>query len=260
VSGVRAVLTDIDGVLTVSWQPLPGAVRAVAELRAAGYKLALLTNTSSRPREWIAGALESAGFDVSRDDILTVGSLTAQYLRQHHPGARCLLINDGDLGADLAGITMVGPGDPAPDVVILGGAGPAFDYQTLNRAFQHVRGGARLIAMNRNMYWRTSEGLQLDTGAFLAGLEQAAGARAEVTGKPAPAFFTAALQALGVTAAEAVMAGDDIDADVLAAQRIGIAGVLVRTGKYTDDAVHAAGAPDHIIDSIASLPALLGRQ
>lgn len=256
--GVRAVLTDIDGVLTVSWQPVPGAVRAVAELKQAGYRMALLTNTSSRPRDWIAATLASAGFPVAAGDIFTVGVLTGQYLRQHHPGARCLLINDGDLSADLPGLNLVGIDDAAPEVVIFGGAGPQFDYLTLNRAFQYVRGGARLVAMNRNLYWQTSEGLQLDTGAFLAGIEQAAGVRAEVTGKPARAFFAAALDALGVEPAQAVMVGDDIGGDVLAAQQLGITGVLVRTGKYLDEAVRAApAAPDHIIDSIADLPELL---
>lgn len=256
--GVRAVLTDIDGVLTVSWQPLPGAVRAVTELRAAGYAIALLTNTSSRSRDWIAGTLGAAGFPVTPGDIFTVGVLTAEYLVRHHPGARCVLLNDGDLSADLPGVNLVGIDDPAPDLVILGGAGPQFDYQTLNRAFQLVRGGARLIAMNRNLYWQTSDGLQLDTGAFLAGLEQAAGVQAEVTGKPAPAFFNSALEALGVPPRQAVMVGDDIGGDVLAAQQLGITGVLVRTGKYLDEAVRSApAAPDHIIDSVADLPDLL---
>jgi len=79
------------------------------------------------------------------------------------------------------------------NVVLLGGAGPEFSYRALNRAFGHLQRGARLVAMHRGLYWRTSEGLQLDTGAFLAGLEQAAGTEAEVVGKPAPAFFAAAL-------------------------------------------------------------------
>jgi len=112
--------------------------------------------------------------------------------------------------------------------------------------------------MNRNLYWQTDEGLQLDTGAFLPGLEQAAGVSAEVTGKPAAAFFTTALEALGAVPSQAVMVGDDIDGDVLAAQRLGITGVLVRTGKYRSETHRAAPvAPDHVIDSVASLPALL---
>ena len=116
--------------------------------------------------------------------------------------------------------------------MLAGGAGPEFSYQALSQAFGHLQRGARLVAMHRGLYWRTSEGLQLDTGAFLAGLEQAAGTEAEVVGKPAAAFFATALARLGVGAADTLMVGDDIEADVLAAQRQGLTGVLVKTGKY----------------------------
>jgi HAD superfamily hydrolase (TIGR01450 family) len=113
--------------------------------------------------------------------------------------------------------------------------------------------------MHRNLYWRTEDGLRLDSGAFLAGLEQAARTEAEVTGKPSAAFFEAALRRLGARAGEAVMVGDDIESDVLAAQRAGLTGVLVRTGKYLPETHRSAsGEPDHVIDSFADLPGLLG--
>jgi len=144
------------------------------------------------------------------------------------------------------------------DVVLVGGAGPEFSYQALNRAFGHLRGGARLVAMHRGMYWRTSHGLQLDSGAFVAGLEQAAGVEAEVVGKPAAAFFATALARLGADAAGTLMVGDDIETDVLAAQRQGLTGVLVKIGKYLPSVHrHASGTPDHILESFAGLPALL---
>jgi HAD superfamily hydrolase (TIGR01458 family) len=267
--GIRAVLLDIDGVLTVSWRPLPGAVEAVTRLRAAGFAVALVTNTTSRTRARMAATLAAAGFPVGPGDIFTAPAITAAYLARHHPGARCLLLNSGDVADDLAGVTIVadaaaqageGAGqDTAADVAILGGAGPDFSYAALNRVFRCVLGGARLVAMSRGMYWRTDAGLQLDTGAFLPGLERAAGVTAVVTGKPAAAFFATALEALGADAGAAVMVGDDIEADVLAAQHHGITGVLVKTGKYRPE-THgaAAGVPAHVIDSVADLPGLLG--
>ncbi|MFF2726580.1 HAD-IIA family hydrolase [Streptomyces sp. NPDC058008] len=258
-----AVLIDIDGVLTVSWEPLPGAVEAMERLRAAGVPLALVTNTTSRTRAAIAGRLADAGFPVGADDILTAPAVTAAHLREHHPGARCLLINTGDVRADLSGVTLVEEEDgegAAPDVVVLGGAGGAFTYAALNRAFRLVRRGAALVAMHRNLYWRTAGGLDLDTGAFLLGLERAARTEAVVTGKPSGAFFAAALTRLGADPARTAMVGDDIETDVLAAQRHGITGVLVRTGKYRPETLaDADGAPDHVVDSFADVPALLGR-
>ncbi|MEU6656481.1 HAD-IIA family hydrolase [Streptomyces sp. NPDC046900] len=272
---VRAVLIDIDGVLTVSWRPLPGAVEALRHIRDSGLAVALLTNTTSRTRASIAGTLSDAGFPVTADDILTAPAATAAYLAEYCPGARCSLLNSGDIREDLAGVRFVeddqddadnqddenveGP-DAVADAVVVGGAGPGFDYAALNRAFGHLQRGARLVAMHRNLYWRTERGLQLDSGAFLLGLEKAAGTEAEVTGKPSPAFFEAALAHVGVGADRALMVGDDVENDVLAAQRAGITGILVRTGKYLPQTLRAAsGEPDHVIDSFADLPALLGR-
>jgi HAD superfamily hydrolase (TIGR01458 family) len=258
--GIRAVLLDIDGVLTVSWRPVPGAVEAVRRLRDAGLALALVTNTTSRTRAWMAATLSDAGFGVTADDIFTAPAITAAYLARNYPGARCVLLSSGDITADLAGVTIV-PGDAgaAPDVVILGGAGPEFSYPALNRVFGYLLGGARLVAMGRNLYWRTDQGLQLDAGAFLPGLEQASGVPAEVTGKPAAAFFATALDARGADPSAAVMVGDDIEADVLAAQRAGLTGVLVRTGKYQRETLDRSPArPDHVINSVADLPDLLG--
>ncbi|MFF4018548.1 TIGR01458 family HAD-type hydrolase [Streptomyces sp. NPDC001843] len=255
---VRGVLIDIDGVLTVSWEPLPGAVEALREIREAGLAVALVTNTTSRTRASIARTLSEAGFPVTGEDVLTAPAVTAAHLAERFSGARCALLNSGDIEEDLVGVTLVDEG-AVPDVVVVGGAGPEFGYAQLNRAFGHLQRGARLVAMHRNLYWRTDSGLQLDTGAFLAGLEKASGVEAEVTGKPSPAFFEAALSRLGVGADQALMVGDDIESDVLAAQRAGITGVLVRTGKYLPETHERAnGTPDHVLDSFADLPGLLG--
>lgn len=264
---IGAVLIDIDGVLTVSWNPLPGSVEAMQQLRAEGLPLVLVTNNTSRTRASIAARLAAAGFPVGVDDILTAPAVTAAYLREHYPGARCLLVNTGDVRDDLAGVTLVDEAEAesdaegvAPDVVVFGGAGGAFSYAALNRAFRHLQRGARLVAMHRNLYWRTATGLDLDTGAFLLGLERAARVEAEITGKPAEAFFASALRHIGANASEVLMVGDDIESDVLAAQRSGITGVLVRTGKYLPETHRAAGGtPDHVLDSFAGLPALLER-
>jgi HAD superfamily hydrolase (TIGR01458 family) len=262
--GVRAVLIDIDGVLTVSWKPLPGALAAVQALRAADMPFALVTNTTSRTRSRIAATLADAGFPVGPDDVLGAPAATAAHLREHHPGAACLLLSSGDVADDLDGIRLVGPDDDV-DVVVLGGAGPEFTYEALDTVYRHLQHGAELVAMHRNLYWRTEAGLQLDAGAFLLGLEKAADIEAVVLGKPSGAFFAAALSTLGVGRSEVVMVGDDLEADVLGAQRAGITGVLVRTGKFTDkdeeggqDEDGSDDRPRHVVDSIADLPGLLG--
>ena len=115
-----------------------------------------------------------------------------------------------------------------------------------------------LIALQKNRYWETSEGLSLDAGPFVSALEYATGREAEVVGKPAPAFFDLALGELGLSADRAAMGGDDVEADVAGAMDAGLAGILVRTGKYREDLVRQSGIePTATVDSIADVPELL---
>ncbi|MGZ4704186.1 MAG: TIGR01458 family HAD-type hydrolase, partial [Acidimicrobiales bacterium] len=168
------LLVDIDGVLTVSWRALDGVPEAVRALRRAGLPMRFLTNTTSLTRSAIASSLDEAGIAVAEEEILTTTAVTAAHLRKEHTGARCLLLNSGDVSADLGDVHLVGPtpGDGI-DVVVVGGAGPEFSYELLNRAFQAVVDGAALVAMHRNLTWRTHDGLQLDGGAYVAALERA---------------------------------------------------------------------------------------
>ena len=257
---VRGLLVDIDGVLVVSWEALPGAVDALRRVQSAGIGVRFLTNTTSRTRADITDALVAAGFDAEADAVMTTTVATAAHLQTHHPGARCLLLNSGDVGDDLAGVTLV-DAQASPDevdVVLLGGAGPELSYEALNYALACLLAGADLLAMHRNLLWRTADGMQLDTGAFLVGLERAAGVEATVIGKPAPAMFEAALADLRVGADESAMVGDDLDTDVRAAQHLGVAGVQVRTGKFREAQLADGEPPDELIDSVADLPRLLG--
>ncbi len=252
----RAVLLDIDGVLVVSWKPVPGAVEAVEAIRSAGLGVHFLTNTTSRTSTDVVEALREAGFDVDASLLTTAGVATAGYLATHHPGARCLVLNDGPLD-DLADVALAEP-DEQVDVVVIGSAGPSFGWPAINRAARALLDGAALVGMHGTLTWRTAEGICVDGGAYLAALERATGVEPTVVGKPAPAMFRQALARAGADASEAVMVGDDVVADVLAAQAVGIRGVLVRTGKYRPESVDAApGTPDAIIDSIADLPGRL---
>ena len=118
-----------------------------------------------------------------------------------------------------------------------------------------LEGGAGLYCLHKNKWWQTADGPRLDTGAFVAGLEYAADTEATVLGKPSPAYFQAALDALDSDAELTWMVGDDIEADIAGAQACGLKTVLVRTGKFRPDAVEAARVrPDGIITSIAALP------
>jgi ribonucleotide monophosphatase NagD (HAD superfamily) len=108
--------------------------------------------------------------------------------------------------------------------------------------------------MHRNLSWKTDRGWELDGGAYLAALEEAADVRAAVCGKPSAAFFEAALRLLEVPAPRTAMVGDDVRSDVMAAKAVGCAGLLVRTGKF-QAGDERRGAPDAVLDGLREVPA-----
>jgi len=163
---------------------------------------------------------------------------------------------------DLAARVELVEGDA--EVVLLGGAdetdesGRVFSYPNMNRAFAELEAGARLVCLHKNRWWQTSRGPLLDAGAYVAGLEYAAGVEAEAVGKPSGAYFGAALAELDASPAEAVMVGDDVEADIGGAKAAGLRAVLVRTGKFREESLAGASPqPDGVVASIADVPALL---
>ncbi|AKK25914.1 HAD-IIA family hydrolase [Mycobacterium sp. EPa45] len=267
---IGGVLFDIDGVLVTSWKPIPGAAQAVAVLADRQIARSYLTNTTTRTRQQIASALCDAGIDVRPDEVITAAALTADYVRANYPDARCLLVNNGDITDDMPGIDIVDSSDydgadlGVPDVILLGGAGPEYSHRTLSRVYEWMAQGVPVVAMHRSTAWTTTEGLRIDTGMYLIGMEETSGRKATAVGKPAPAGFLASAARLGVDPDEMYMVGDDLNNDVLAAQVVGMTGVLVRTGKFRQDTLDRWAAdefamqPNHVIDSVADLPELLG--
>lgn len=241
----KAVLIDLAGVLHTGDEALPGAVLALARLRASGLALRFLTNTTRTPSNILFAKLQRMGFTLAAGEIQTAALAARTLVRRRR--LKPLWLVHPDIAAEM--------GDSAvdPDVVVLGDMGEHFTYPLLNRAFRLLMDGLPLMAMARNRYFMEADGLSLDMGAFVAGLEYSAGVTAEITGKPAAAFFEAALAELGVAAADAVLIGDDLADDIGGAQAAGIPGLLVRTGKFRpgDDA-HPEIRPAAVVDNFTA--------
>ena len=256
-SDLRALLIDLDGVLYVEDEPVAGAVAAVGALRDAGLELRFVTNTTSRPRRLILERLGRLGFAAGPDELITPAALAVRHCaeRGHR---RVALVMEPGLREDFGELDAA---DGAVDAVIVGDCGKAFDYEVLNRAFRQLMDGAELVALQKNRFWMTPGGLALDVGPFVAALEYAAHVDAAVVGKPAAAFFSSALAGTGASPAQAAMVGDDVESDVGGALRAGLAGILVRTGKFREDALRRSGVePTAVIGSIADLPELMQRR
>jgi HAD superfamily hydrolase (TIGR01458 family) len=250
-----AVLLDLDGVLYVGDEPIGGAQAAVTQLRERGLGLRFVTNTTAHSRAETIDKLRRLGFPVVDDEVVTPAALAVEHCRARGHRRVALVMSD-PVKEDFAGLEQVGAG---ADAVIVGDLGAAFGYEPLNQAFRLIMDGAELVALQKNRFWMTPDGLSLDAGPFVAALEYATGREAHVVGKPSPEFYASVLRGLGVPAGEAVMVGDDVESDIGGALGAGLAAILVRTGKYRPERLRAANVtPTAIADSIRDVPALLG--
>ena len=245
----KGLLIDLDGTLYVEDAPIPGAREALSRFEAAGIPYRYVTNTTRKPRREVVSRLRELGFP-AREDLVFAPAAAANALLA---GKRCHVLVAEALLEDLADLVLAGTGPT--EHVLVGDLGDGFDYARLNRAFRLLMDGAGLVALQRNRFWQEADGPSLDAGPFVAALEYASGKTATVVGKPEPAFFEAALRDLGLEAKDVAMVGDDAESDVAGAQRAGLWGIQVKTGKYRSG---ATGEPDAEIESIADLPALLG--
>lgn len=249
-SGIRALLVDLEGTVYQHGRLIPGAVEALAEAEARGIPHRFVTNTTSRPRSVIVRDIAAMGLVVDPHALFTAPRAARAYLLGKG-FRRCHLLARETLLEDLGGIEHV---DANADAVLLGDLGEGMTYARLNPAFRLLLEGAELVTLARNRYWKDHSGLMLDIGAFAAALEYGSGKPATLVGKPAPAFFAAALASLGVAPSEAAIIGDDLESDVRGGQAAGMKGILVRTGKFRGEDLERTGVrPDATFDSLAEL-------
>jgi HAD superfamily hydrolase (TIGR01458 family) len=251
---ITSLLLDLEGTVYQAGRLIENAGEAIAALEAGGLRIGYATNTTSRPRATVARELAEMGLAVPPERIFTAPRAAREELTRRGL-TRCSLLLRDALREDFGGIAS---DDDAPQAVVLGDLGDEMTFARLNRAFRHVLAGAELVTLARNRYWRAADGLTLDVGAFAAALEYGSGRAARLAGKPAPEFYAWALSELGAKPSDAAMVGDDLESDVAGAQRAGMAGILVRTGKFLPEELAASDVrPDALLDSVADLPAAL---
>ena len=224
---IRAALLDLVGVVYQGDRPLPGAVEAVAGLREAGLRLRFLTNTTRMPRRALLSRLSEMGIVVAEEELFTPAQAARTWLKTKRLSPHLLI--HPDLEEDFANLD-----GSAGEAVVVGDAAQGFTYAALNTAFRKLLDEAEFLALARNRSFRDDDGeLSLDAGPFVTALEYACQRQAVLFGKPAADFFQAALASAGCDGKEAVMVGDDAEADVAGALAAGVgSALLVRTGKY----------------------------
>jgi 4-nitrophenyl phosphatase len=271
----RLVIFDLDGVVYRGEQAVPGAAELIAALRASGRLVRFATNNSMVARPDYVARLGTHGIKADADEIVTSTSATVGYLRHHLPAARSVLAvgavgmlrelrsagydalpADGAAPADWNG----GPLARSWDVVVAG-LDPDFDYRRMGIAAAAIRAGAEFVATNADLRYPTPDGFVPGAGTIVAALEAAAQRAPRVIGKPQPAMFEEILDAARCRAEDAVVIGDNPDADIPAARRAGIRSILVLTGiadAETAAALEGERRPDLVADGPMQVAELLG--
>ncbi|KGL99437.1 Phospholysine phosphohistidine inorganic pyrophosphate phosphatase, partial [Charadrius vociferus] len=216
-------------------------------IKASGLKLRFCTNETQATRENFVKKLQGMGFDISVAEVTAPAPAACCILKERSLRPHLLVHND--LVPEFAEIDKANP-----NCVVIGDAAENFTYANLNEAFRVLIGMEKpvLISLGRGRYYKETDGLKLDVGAYMKALEYACDVQAEVVGKPAKTFFESALAEMGVSPQQAIMIGDDIVNDVGGAQRCGMRALQVRTGKYRPcDENHPHVKPDAYVNNLA---------
>jgi HAD superfamily hydrolase (TIGR01450 family) len=251
------LIVDLDGVIWLGSSPIAGAAETIADLRVNGIRLVFLTNDPQSSAARHAARLSAMGIPARPSDILTSAAATARYLSAHSAlaGANLFAIGSAALHDELraAGFNLLEPSEVLRAQAVVVGGHDRFDYTELRAATTAVLAGAQLFATGRDTVFPTSDGPAPATGAILAAVETATGAKATVIGKPEPYVFEVACDALAPCERVAVV-GDHLVSDVAGAKRAGLAAILVLSGATTEDEIASAAIqPDLVVPSLAAL-------
>jgi HAD superfamily hydrolase (TIGR01450 family) len=239
---------DLDGVVWLGDEPIPGSADAIARLRAAGERLAFVTNNSFGTRSAVAEKLARHGIEGAGDVITS--AMAASALVQ--PDERVIVCGGPGVAEALAerGATVVTDDDDISADVVVVGYDPGFDYARMKRAAQAVRGGARLIATNDDATYPTPEGLIPGAGSILASVVTASGATPEVAGKPHRPMVDVVRAHLGEAT---IVVGDRPDTDGRFASAMGVPFGLVLSGVIGADDLPVTPEPQFVAADLAGL-------
>jgi len=248
------LLLDLDGCVWVGDVPTPRAVEALTALRAAGKKVAFITNDARHGEEDFVRKLWRLGFQAARQEVVTVGG-ALQHVLAESGHATAYVIGSAAVHRHVAeaGLRILNGSDLAGRVdVVVVAAHDAFDYDELRGAVQAVLRGAALLTAGRDATFPMPDGLWPGTGPVIAAVEAATGVAAVSVGKPEPQPFLTALDRLGP--GRALVVGDRLDADVAGAAAAGLDGAIVLTGATSAAMARAADpAPLFVAPTLADL-------
>jgi phosphoglycolate/pyridoxal phosphate phosphatase family enzyme len=248
------LLIDLDGVVWIGREAVPGAIETLNALLAAGTRVVFVTNNPGKPPAAYAERLRSLGVEVGAERIVTAGMVAARLAGAAAESGSAFVIGGEPLKEMVAarGVTLLeGEAAHSAGVVVVSGH-RGFDYDELLAAKRALDAGAALIATSRDPTMPMPGGEWPGTGSILAAVETASGRVAEIAGKPERHLFEMALNALG-PASRVAMVGDRVSSDIEGGKRAGLTTILVLSGTESEDRAAAEPRPDHVVDDLAAL-------
>ena len=249
----KGFICDMDGVIDLGNQLLPGGVEFVRWLNENDKRFLFLTNSSERSPKELRQKLQRMGLDIGEEHFYTSALATAAFLKKQAPGCTAFVIGAPGLLNALydVGVTM---NDVDPDYVIVGETA-SYNYEVITKAVRLVLNGARLIVTNSDLTGPTEFGIAPACRSLVAPIELATGKKAYFMGKPNPLMMRTGLQLLGVHSEEAAMVGDRMDTDVIAGTESGLATVLVLSGCTSrTDVNDYPYRPTYILNGVGDIP------
>lgn len=256
ISGYDALLSDLDGVVYVGQQAIPGASEALERLKETGIALGYITNNASRSPEQVAAHLRELGAPATAEQVFGSARAGALLLASHVPsGSKVLVTGSRTLADETAalGFVPVRSAQEAPAAVIQG-FDPALGWKDLAEASFAIGAGAFWIATNTDLTIPRERGIAPGNGSLVAAVQAATGATPVIAGKPEPGIFTTAAETLEARCP--LVVGDRLDTDILGGNKAGMDTAVVLTGVDGVEAVLAARSaerPRYLLDSLAEL-------
>ena len=248
----KGFIIDMDGVMYHGNRVLEGAVDFINWLQENDKKYLFLTNSSEKTPQELRQKLLRMGLDVPSEHFYTSALATSRFLAAQKEECSAYVIGEAGLLNALydQGITM---NDVNPDYVVVG-EGKSYSFETLTKAVNLVKKGARLIGANTDISGPIENGIAPACGALVAPIEVATGKKAYFCGKPNPLMMRTGLSILGCHAGEAVVVGDRMDTDIVAGTESGADTVLVLSGVTDMETVRKyAYQPTVIFDGVGDI-------
>jgi len=254
-ANIKAVISDMDGVLWRGNTPLPGLVEFIEFLRSREIPFVLASNNSGRhPDQYLTKLVSLGVHDIRHWQIVSSGTTTADYLKAHYPaGTRIFVVGNAGL---LQILEEAGFAIAEADVeLVVAGIDFDFTYAKARQATSLIRAGATFIGCNPDLTFPTADGFAPGAGSIIKMLEVASDVQPLIMGKPERAMFDVARERLGSAAGETLMLGDRLSTDIDGGHRAGLQTALMLTGvNNRADAEQNGIQPDYIF---ADLPTLI---